>query len=95
MWHMARRTENLQSAFPGMTDSPHNRFPSRRQQIWEAEGLARQWGFPLYKLGFDETGDEIVRSINEEMQLASLMNLALGFAYVTTSQAIAAQLGEG
>lgn len=31
-------------------------------------------------------------SINEEMQLASLMNLALGFAYVTTSDVIEAQL---
>ena len=31
-------------------------------------------------------------TINEEMHLASLLNLAFGFAYVTTSDAIAAQL---
>ena len=31
-------------------------------------------------------------SINEEMHLASLLNLAFGFAYVTTCDAIAAQL---
>ncbi len=31
-------------------------------------------------------------SINEEMHLASLLNLAFGFAYVTTTSAIAAQL---
>ncbi len=30
-------------------------------------------------------------SINEEMHLASLMNLAFGFAYVTTSEAISEQ----
>lgn len=34
-------------------------------------------------------------SINEDMHLASLLNLAFGFAYVTTSDAIVKQLGEG
>jgi nicotinamidase-related amidase len=34
-------------------------------------------------------------SINEEMHLASLLNLAFGFAYVTTSDAIMAQLTGG
>jgi len=33
-------------------------------------------------------------SINEEMHLASLLNLAFGFAYVTTCDAIAAQLSD-
>jgi ureidoacrylate peracid hydrolase len=31
-------------------------------------------------------------SINEEMHLASLMNLALGFAHVTTTDVILSQL---
>jgi nicotinamidase-related amidase len=56
------------------------------------ESTARDAYFRDYRVFFPADG---TGSINEEMQLASLMNLALGFAFVTTSQAIAAQLGEG
>ena len=53
------------------------------------ESTARDAYFRDYRvfLPADATG-----SINEEMQLASLMNLALGFAFVTTSDMIEAQL---
>jgi nicotinamidase-related amidase len=53
------------------------------------ESTARDAYFRDYRVFFPADG---TGSINEEMQLASLMNLALGFAYVTTSEAIAAQL---
>jgi nicotinamidase-related amidase len=56
------------------------------------ESTARDAYFRDYRVFFPADG---TGSINEEMQLASLMNLALGFAYVTTSEAIAAQLSGG
>lgn len=53
------------------------------------KSTARDAYFRDYRVFFlaDGTG-----SINEEMQLASLMNLALGFAFVTTSDVIEAEL---
>jgi len=53
------------------------------------ESTARDAYYRDYRIFFlaDGTG-----SINEEMHLASLLNLAFGFAYVTTSAAVAAQL---
>lgn len=53
------------------------------------ESTARDAYYRDYRVFFlaDGTG-----SISEEMHLASLLNLAFGFAYVTTSDAIAAQL---
>ncbi|MBN1593596.1 MAG: isochorismatase family protein [Candidatus Coatesbacteria bacterium] len=53
------------------------------------ESTARDAYYRDYRVFFlaDGTG-----SISEEMHLASLLNLAFGFAYVTTSDAIADQL---
>jgi isochorismate hydrolase len=53
------------------------------------ESTARDAYFRDHRVFFmaDGTG-----SINEEMQLASLMNLALGFAFVTTIDVIEVQL---
>lgn len=53
------------------------------------ESTARDAYFRDYRVFFpaDATG-----SINEEMHLASLLNLAFGFAYVTTGAEIIAQL---
>ncbi len=53
------------------------------------ESTARDAYYRDYRVFFlaDGTG-----SINEEMHIASLLNLAFGFAYVTTSDAIVAQL---
>jgi len=56
------------------------------------ESTARDAYYRDYRVFFlvDGTG-----TINEEMHLASLLNLAFGFAYVTTSQAILTQLTSG
>ena len=56
------------------------------------ESTARDAYYRDYRVFFlaDGTG-----SINEEMHLASLLNLAFGFAYVTVSDAVAAQLTRG
>ncbi len=53
------------------------------------ESTARDAYYRDYRVFFlaDGTG-----SINEEMHLASLLNLAFGFAYVTTSEVIVAHL---
>ena len=58
LWHLARWAENLQATFPGMTENLSRRLTAK-QQIWEAQGLAQQWGFPVGLLGFDETGMEM------------------------------------
>jgi nicotinamidase-related amidase len=54
------------------------------------ESTARDAYFRDYRVFFlaDSTG-----SVSEELHLATLLNLAFGFAYVTTAQAIEAQLG--
>jgi len=56
------------------------------------ESTARDAYYRDYRVFFlaDGTG-----SINEEMHLASLLNLGFGFAYVTTSDEIMAQLARG
>ena len=56
------------------------------------ESTARDAYYRDYRVFFlaDGTG-----SISEEMHLASLLNLAFGFAYVTTGDVIAAQLPTG
>jgi nicotinamidase-related amidase len=56
------------------------------------ESTARDAYYRDYRVFFlaDGTG-----SISEEMHLASLLNLAFGFAYVTTGDAIAARLAGG
>jgi nicotinamidase-related amidase len=56
------------------------------------DSTARDAYYRDYRVFFlaDGTG-----SINEEMHLASLLNLAFGFAYVTTSDAIVDQLNGG
>jgi len=55
------------------------------------ESTARDAYYRDYRVFFpaDATG-----SINEEMHLASLLNLAFGFAYVTTSNVICTQLSD-
>ena len=53
------------------------------------ESTARDAYYRDYRVFFPADGNG---SINEEMHLASLLNLAFGFAYVTTGDAIAAQL---
>jgi ureidoacrylate peracid hydrolase len=56
------------------------------------ESTARDAYYRDYRVFFlaDATG-----SVNEEMHLASLLNLAFGFAWVTTSDAIASELSPG
>jgi ureidoacrylate peracid hydrolase len=56
------------------------------------ESTARDAYYRDYRVFFPADG---TGSISEEMHLASLLNLAFGFAYVTTSGAIAAQLTSG
>jgi len=53
------------------------------------ESTARDAYYRDYRVFFPADG---TGSINEEMHLASLLNLAFGFAYVTTCDAIATQL---
>ena len=53
------------------------------------ESTARDAYYRDYRVFFPADG---TGSISEEMHVASLLNLAFGFAYVTTADAIAAQL---
>lgn len=55
------------------------------------ESSARDAYFRDYRVFIPADG---TGSINEEMHLASLMNLSLGFAYVTTTESLLAQMGE-
>lgn len=56
------------------------------------ESTARDAYYRDYRVFFPADG---TGSINEEMHLASLLNLAFGFAYVTTSKEISAQVSSG
>jgi len=53
------------------------------------ESTARDAYYRDYRVFFPADGNG---SVNEEMHLASLLNLAFGFAYVTTCDAIVNQL---
>ena len=55
LWHVARWADSLQATIPGMTQELSQRLPPG-MQIWEANKLAQQWGFPVGAMGFDETG---------------------------------------
>jgi ureidoacrylate peracid hydrolase len=56
------------------------------------ESTARDAYYRDYRVFFPADG---TGSIDEEMHVASLLNLAFGFAYVTTADAISAQLSSG
>jgi nicotinamidase-related amidase len=56
------------------------------------ESTARDAYYRDYRVFFPADG---TGSISEEMHLASLLNLAFGFAYVTTGEAIARQFSTG
>ncbi|HEU5102538.1 MAG TPA: DinB family protein [Roseiflexaceae bacterium] len=55
LWHTARWADYFQAAIPGMTEELQRRLGPGRQ-IWEHEGLARQWGFDAPGLGYAATG---------------------------------------
>ena len=46
VWHLARWADHIQATLPGMTSELGRRL-APGVQIWEAEGLATQWGFEL------------------------------------------------
>lgn len=54
-WHVGRWNDYLQACVPGMTAELSRRLPGG-VEIWEAEGLAKRWGFHAATLGFAETG---------------------------------------
>ena len=56
------------------------------------ESTARDAYYRDYRVFFPADG---TGSVSEEMHIASLVNLAFGFAYVTTCDAVAAQLAGG
>jgi hypothetical protein len=55
LWHLARWADHLQATLPAMTPELGQALGARRQ-IWEAEGLAAQWGLAGAALGYEETG---------------------------------------
>jgi hypothetical protein len=55
VWHIARWADHIQATFPGMTPELGRRLAAG-VQIWEAEELARQWGFEAEQLGYAATG---------------------------------------
>lgn len=50
LWHVARWSDRLQAGLPGADGGT---------EIWQAEGLARTWGFEAGRLGFGQTGGEM------------------------------------
>jgi nicotinamidase-related amidase len=56
------------------------------------ESTARDAYYRDFRVFFPADGSG---SVNEEMHLASLLNLAFGFAYVTTAGSIIADMGDG
>jgi DinB superfamily len=55
VWHLARWADLLQSRVPGMTAELRKTL-GEGKQIWEAEGLAQDWGFAEFNLGGEGTG---------------------------------------
>lgn len=56
VWHLSRWADHLQARLPQMTEEL-SRCLAPRAEIWLAEDLAAQWGFPAaLELGHDQTG---------------------------------------
>jgi uncharacterized damage-inducible protein DinB len=54
LWHVARWTDHLQAALPGMTpELTHRLAPGA--QFWQTHAVGQRWGFAS-GLGYDETG---------------------------------------
>jgi len=61
-WHLARWADHIQASFPGMTPELGHRLGAGAQ-IWQAEGVAAQWGFEPAQLGWGETGMEMADDV--------------------------------
>lgn len=58
LWHMARWADRVQATLPGMSPALEARLGARGE-VWEINGLARQWGWENEQLGYGQTGMEL------------------------------------
>jgi uncharacterized damage-inducible protein DinB len=65
LWHIARWEDHMQATVPGMTEDLSRRLLPR-QQIWERDRLAANWGFNPTQLGELELGTGFDRNVSDE-----------------------------
>jgi hypothetical protein len=78
VWHLARWADLLQSRIPGMTVGLGTKLGKGRQ-IWDAEGLAQEWGFAQFDLGGEATGMGMDEDVSAALPLPDRERL-LGYA---------------
>jgi hypothetical protein len=70
LWHMARWADRVQATLPAMSAALGERLDAPGE-IWEANALARQWGWQTEQLGYGQTGMELGDELAAELQLPS------------------------
>jgi hypothetical protein len=85
IWHIARWADYFAAAVPGMTPILGERLRPG-VQIWEAEGLAEAWGWPVETLGFSATGMQMDEALAARLAFPAKTVLA---AYVSRAFAAA------
>ena len=68
LWHMARWADRLQAALPAMVLAPAQANEPARE-IWEIDGLARQWEWQTTMLGYGQTGMEMSDEMAADLKL--------------------------
>lgn len=76
-WHLARWADYLQAKIPSMAPSlEHKLGPG--VQIWEVQGLAKQWGLESDALGWGQTGMEMTDETAGDLALP-LMTVVMDY----------------
>jgi hypothetical protein len=68
LWHMARWADRVQATLPAMSAALGQRL-GPGVEIWQANALARQWGWQTDDLGYGQTGMELGDELAAELQL--------------------------
>lgn len=71
VWHLARWADYLQAKIPSMASSLERKL-GHGVQIWEVEGLAKQWGLDPDALGWGQTGMEMNDEAAADLTLPSM-----------------------
>jgi len=68
LWHIARWADRVQATLPAMSAALGQRL-GPAGELWAAQVLAQQWGWPAEALGYGQTGMELGDDLAAELQL--------------------------
>jgi hypothetical protein len=91
VWHMARWADHLAASVPGYTRVLGERL-GPGGQIWVAENIGAEWGWPVDALGFAATGMQMSELVASELVFPTKEQLVtyVRRAFAAASRAISA-----